>query len=183
MGRRLSRGLVGAAAGVALAAGGLAGPVGAARVAHSTTRAFIQRLYGVTTLSRSDAWAVGLTPDSSLILHWNGRAWSQSQAGAGDYIGVGADSATDVWAVGGTNRFSPTQTLAEHWNGTAWARVPSPSPACGGPARWPPSRPPTRGRSAWPAGAGRPVTDGAADRALERHQLDNREVPRARRGR
>jgi hypothetical protein len=110
---------------IALATATLGGTAGAAKT-------FIDRLYGVTTLSRSDAWAVGLMPNSSLILHWNGRAWSKSLAGAGYYLGTGADSASDVWAVGGTNWFSPSAPLIQHWTGTAWTRVPSPDPAGGG---------------------------------------------------
>jgi len=93
---------------------------------------FPERLYGVKAISASNVWAVGLKPNSSLIVHWNGRAWSQSQAGLGYYIGVGASSANDVWAVGGTNWVSPTQTLAEHWNGRSWTRVGTPNPVGGG---------------------------------------------------
>lgn len=133
MGRRLSRGLVLVAAGFALAAGSLAGTAGAARVAGApASKTFTDRLYGVTTLSRSDAWAVGLMPNASLILHWNGRAWSKSLAGHGYFLGVGADSASDVWAVGGTSWFSPSAPLIQHWTGTAWTQVPSPDPAGGG---------------------------------------------------
>jgi hypothetical protein len=93
---------------------------------------FPGRLYGVHAISASNVWAVGLTPDSSLIVHWNGSAWSQSLAGPGYLESVTASSARDVWAVGGTNWFSPTQTLAEHWNGSSWEQIATPSPAGGG---------------------------------------------------
>jgi hypothetical protein len=134
MGRRLSRGLVIVAAGFALAAGSLAGTAGAAGAGRSPgSQTFTDRLYGVAALSRSDAWAVGLMPSASLILHWNGRAWSKSLSGHnGYYLGVGGDSASDVWAVGGTSWFRPSAPLAEHWTGTGWTQVPSADPAGGG---------------------------------------------------
>jgi hypothetical protein len=34
------------------------------------------RLWGVTALSGSDAWAVGIADGKTLILRWNGQAWS-----------------------------------------------------------------------------------------------------------
>jgi hypothetical protein len=133
--RYLARGLGAVVAGIALAAGGLAGTAVAApaRAGHlASGRTFSDRLYGVAAVSPQDAWAVGLEPSRSLIVHWNGKAWSQSLAGLGFYYGVAAGSASDVWAVGGTYWFRPTHTLIEHWNGTRWARVPSPSPSGGG---------------------------------------------------
>lgn len=99
---------------------------------QSAYTTFPGRLYGVVAVSARDVWAVGLQPDSSLIVHWDGAAWSQSLAGPGYFVGVAASSARDVWAVGGTNWFSPTQTFAEHWNGSSWTRVRTPSPASGG---------------------------------------------------
>jgi len=101
----------------------------ASQAAYTT---FSGRLYAVVAISHRDVWAVGLHPDSSLIVHWNGSAWSQSLAGAGYFTGVAASSARDVWAVGGTNWFRPTQTFAEHWNGSSWTRIATPSPAGGG---------------------------------------------------
>ena len=94
--------------------------------------AFPGRLYSVAAISADDAWAAGLRPGGSLVLHWNGRTWSRSLAGSGYLEGVAASSARDVWAVGGTNWFSPNQTLAEHWNGKSWSQVRTPSPTGGG---------------------------------------------------
>ena len=69
-----------------------------------------------------NVWAAGLRPDSSLIVHWNGTAWTQSLSNTlGYFIGVATDSRSDAWAVGGTNWFSPTSTLIEHWNGKTWS--------------------------------------------------------------
>lgn len=94
--------------------------------------AFSGRLYGVAAISSRDVWAVGLVGSSSLIVHWNGSAWSQSEPTGGYFLGVDASSARDVWAVGGTGWFSPASTLAEHWNGSSWRQVATPDPAGGG---------------------------------------------------
>jgi hypothetical protein len=149
--RQLARLLIVIPAAIALAAATLAGTAAARTDRAPAGKTFVDRLYGVTTLSRSDAWAAGLMPNSSLILHWNGRAWSKSQAGAGYYLGTGADSASDVWAVGGTSWFSPSAPLIEHWNGTAWSRVPTPDVA-GGP-NYLNSVSATSYRNAWAVGA------------------------------
>ena len=101
-------------------------------VSQSAYTTFPGRLYGVVAVSARDVWAVGLRPNSSLIVHWNGADWSQSVAGPGYFIGVADSSARDVWAVGGTNWFSPTQPFAEHWNGSSWTQARTPSPAGGG---------------------------------------------------
>jgi hypothetical protein len=91
------------------------------------------RLYGVAATSASNVWAVGLMPNSSLIMHWNGRRWRVSfTEPVGYFYGVSATSPNSAWAVGGTNWFSPSQTLAEHWNGSTWTQVATPSPAEGG---------------------------------------------------
>lgn len=90
--------------------------------------------YGVSTVSATDAWAVGRAttgPDSvaePLIEHWNGSNWSRSfSPSSGFDQGVLRDvleiSPTNVWAVGTDGN----QALVEHWNGAAWARVPMPA--------------------------------------------------------
>jgi hypothetical protein len=91
------------------------------------------RLYDIAAVSDSDVWGVGFNDIGSLIVHWNGTTWSQSepQKGYGYFNGVAASSARDVWAVGGTYWFSPTKLLAEHWNGSSWQQVTTPSPAGG----------------------------------------------------
>src|SRR5262249_47180286 len=76
----------------------------------------------------------------SLILHWNGTAWSQVASpnpGSGGFdplTGVSADSATDAWAAGlycTTSSCGIRKTLFLHWNGTAWSKAASPNPASG----------------------------------------------------
>jgi len=90
------------------------------------------QLSAIAADSPSDAWAVGsrLSPDgraSPLILHWDGRARSNTSpatAGTGQLTAVTADSVADAWAVGE----AAGRTLILHWNGKAWAKVTSPDP-------------------------------------------------------
>lgn len=110
-----------------------------------------QVLNAVAAVSPTDVWAVGDTidtasgsflADKTLVLHWNGTAWSVVRAPdhpAEDVLsGVAVVSATDVWAVGtfvdrgadGT-AFPVGKTEILHWNGTAWSVTPSPNGATG----------------------------------------------------
>jgi hypothetical protein len=89
-------------------------------------------LYGVTTISTSDAWAVGYSDAGAQIVHYNGTAWKQVTppqmigTGGTNYrlYSVSASSATDVWAVGyaESNGFT---AVTVHYNGTSWKMVPS----------------------------------------------------------
>ncbi len=99
-------------------------------------------LSSVSAVSPADAWAAGsYCPASScdrvdtLLLHWNGAAWSKvasPDSGSPDnsLTGVNARSADDAWAVG--NRCIDTSTVCRtlilRWNGSAWTRVKSPDP-------------------------------------------------------
>lgn len=96
-------------------------------------------LPGLAMASGRDGWAVGFDNtfqvQESLILHWNGSAWSKvaspRPAVDGNLNSVAATSATNAWAVGShINRtYSPPQpTMILHWNGKAWREVTSPSP-------------------------------------------------------
>ena len=89
-------------------------------------------LNGVSTVSGRDAWAAGFAGKpaagqfGTLLLHWNGTAWSQvsspSPGPASNVLnGVSADSATDAWAVGYYISKSVRYALILHWNGTAWS--------------------------------------------------------------
>lgn len=105
--------------------------------AHSTNQ-----LYAVSTLSPSDAWAVGGTfagapgPAASLIERWDGTAWRLvANPGPGNLYGVAAVSAHDAWAVGRQGGYYDSRynvyvytTLIMHWNGSQWSVVPSPNP-------------------------------------------------------
>src|SRR5579863_6143378 len=96
-----------------------------------------EELLHVSAVSASDAWAVGetqATPSRSVILHWNGTAWSKVAIpgpSVNGLVGVSASSADNAWLVGVhcSDQCATQTTLILHWNGTAWARVPSPNPA------------------------------------------------------
>jgi hypothetical protein len=98
------------------------------------------KLNGVRVVSANDAWAVGVYADGgtsrkTMVLHWNGAAWTQvaspSPGGSGtdNYLfAVAATSPSDAWAVGEIVTSTGIQTLILHWNGTTWTQVPSPNP-------------------------------------------------------
>jgi hypothetical protein len=87
------------------------------------------RFYSVAATSADDVWAVGLTSSVALVWHWNGSSWQAYPFSQDDYLlGVSAQSPADVWAVGGTYWFFPTQTVAYHWNGRTLSRVRTPTP-------------------------------------------------------
>jgi hypothetical protein len=84
-------------------------------------------LSAVTTISPSDAWAVGSYIAGgighTLILHWNGVSWkvvkSPNPGGASTgniLFGVSAASSGNAWAAGDTG----SGGLMEEWNGSKW---------------------------------------------------------------
>lgn len=91
----------------------------------------LNELRGVAALAANDAWAVGYrggthteTPLETLILHWDGVAWSQVASpnvagGANELNAIAALAADDIWAVGSAGG----SALAMHWNGSAWSVV------------------------------------------------------------
>lgn len=104
-----------------------------------------RELYGVKTLSTTDAWAVGWYYDTgfvaeALTLHWNGTAWTQVTASgpgtlANSLTAVSGVASNDVWAVGtyqstGDGR-GITHPLAMHYDGTSWTSTPVPETAVG----------------------------------------------------
>jgi hypothetical protein len=99
-------------------------------------------LSGAAAVSASDVWAVGVSGGAtgpnwaSLILHWDGGAWSAVPApdlgspGTSELRGVVAVAAGEVWAVGAYS--SPAtgwwnQPLVMRWDGSAWSFVPAPA--------------------------------------------------------
>jgi len=73
------------------------------------------------------------TPKAKLILHWNGRVWTQVTSPnpgsqGNDLLGVRAVSGTDAWAVGSTKNGTKESSLILRWNGHTWNRISSPSP-------------------------------------------------------
>lgn len=93
-------------------------------------------LSGVAAVATNDVWAVGtqqptsLTDPHTLILHWDGSAWSivPSPNDGGNTVdnhllAAAAVASNDVWAIG----FSGFGTLAEHWDGASWSIVETPN--------------------------------------------------------
>ena len=94
-------------------------------------------LFGVKTLSTTNAWAVGQYFASSqpflrtLIQRWNGTTWSivpspNPDAAKNLLTDVDGASAGDVWAIGnmGDDGYGGTAVgLVTHWNGSAWSNV------------------------------------------------------------
>lgn len=77
------------------------GPAATAAVTRPASQqaytTFPGRLYSVAAVSADDVWAAGLSsPGGSLIVHWDGSAWSQSLIGPGYLEGVAASSARDA---------------------------------------------------------------------------------------
>jgi hypothetical protein len=149
MGRASGRVVIVVAAGVlAAGVGGMAaaGPAAAApatgRASAAVTLSSNPVLFGVSAVSRSDAWAVGRQNSTgvfkTLILHWKGTAWTQVKSPnpstdppytpANSLDGVSAGSSRDAWAVGDFLASDGlSHALVLHWNGTAWTQVKSPT--------------------------------------------------------
>jgi serine/threonine protein kinase len=102
-------------------------------------------LRAISTGQGSAAWAVGAScaaqcgttfpKQKTLILSWNGSAWSQIRSpnpGATAYLrAISVANDGQAWAVGGfSNSVAGTtaSTLILHWDGSAWTQTPSPSP-------------------------------------------------------
>ncbi len=87
-------------------------------------------LADVIAINDHDVWAVGGTNESTLVLHWDGRAWTTIPSPNGvnttgnQLQSVSAISPTDIWAVGN----SLGSPLAIHWDGNKWNTVQTPKP-------------------------------------------------------
>jgi hypothetical protein len=94
-------------------------------------------LVGITATSADNAWAVGVSgAGGTLILHWNGHAWSRQASPnlpklTGGLSSITATSARDAWAVG--DQCSMTSQacspLILHWNGASWSKTKNPQVA------------------------------------------------------
>ena len=98
-------------------------------------------LADVRCVTPVSCWAVGDYSTGSpgqglnLVLHWNGRKWSEARTptpGVGGALsGVGCASLVSCWAVGSSSTAgSPGANLnqALHWNGRKWSLVATPDP-------------------------------------------------------
>ena len=108
-------------------------PAAGPQARAGTVTSFKFTLTAVSSVSSSDAWAVG---NSATVLHWNGTSWAPvTIPGLPALVALNAVDAlspSNVWAAGeaGSGQaFAPNSTLIVHWNGTAWTRVPSPGPS------------------------------------------------------
>jgi hypothetical protein len=96
------------------------------------------QLTAITVVSAKSAWAVGDTglngtgKNHSLLLHWNGKAWSQVTSPApvtGGNLAAVTATARGGWAVGyvNTDPNAPLccagTPLVFRWNGVKWSRV------------------------------------------------------------
>lgn len=94
------------------------------RVAGVATRG---QLLGVSAISATDVWAVGLDRQQhSLVEHWDGSVWrrvaSPDPARRNDELNaVVAIAPDDVWVVGSFGLAHPTG-LVLHWDGSGWQR-------------------------------------------------------------
>lgn len=92
----------------------------------------------VSGTSSSRLWAVGSsdaglsdeTPQSGLLLRWNGLKWKVvSNLGNAHYVDVTATSRRNAWVVGDvTTSGGGTRALILHWDGDDWAREQAPGP-------------------------------------------------------
>jgi len=75
-------------------------------------------LVGVAGTSASDTWAVGSSGTETLILHWDGSAWTRVPSPAtgtnAQLFSVAASSAGNMWAVGEFSDGTTVFTLAAH---------------------------------------------------------------------
>ena len=98
-------------------------------------------LYSVSAISAAGAWAVGYDSlpvgsgteiSGTLILHWNGHAWSRVSSpnpsrDLNQLDGVSVVSAKNAWAVGyDQTAAGGYEPLILHWNGKTWSRARSP---------------------------------------------------------
>ncbi|MFN2544324.1 MAG: hypothetical protein ABR600_07115 [Actinomycetota bacterium] len=100
-------------------------------------------LFGVSLVSRRDAWAVGrharrTAGDAVLALHWDGTAWKRvraatPQGATARLTGVDMIDGGDGLAVGYTVPANDNaHTLVERWHDGSWSVEASPTPSRGG---------------------------------------------------
>jgi hypothetical protein len=86
----------------------------------------------VTTLSPTNAWAVGAWTckqdcvSQTLVEHWDGLSWTVVRSPSpgnrvNELFDIHPLASDDIWAVGGWTSKSEAGTLAEHWDGTRWS--------------------------------------------------------------
>jgi hypothetical protein len=83
--------------------------------------------------SDDNVWAVGVAyadhpekPDSSIAMHWDGKAWTPTPVAAGSGLHSVVALPNEAWAVGSDVENHNAGTA--HWDGTSWSKVPTPRP-------------------------------------------------------
>jgi len=71
-------------------------------------------LTSISAVNSSDVWAVG----GQLIMHWDGKQWSQVTRPSGNAAGVCAVASNDVWVVSGEGG---STISVMHWDGHTWS--------------------------------------------------------------
>lgn len=105
------------------------------QVASPSPGSFADDLSSVQRVSATSIWAVGLYAgsdirDRSLILHWNGRAWSQVASPnpgrqSDSLSGLSGVSAGSLWTTELYSNSSGTSGTSQivHWNGRTWSKA------------------------------------------------------------
>jgi len=76
---------------------------------------------GVTCNSSSDCWAVGANSGGSVLVHWNGTAWSRPviPSTSTNLTGISCTNSNNCWAVG-------TAGTTLYWDGSTWTSIANP---------------------------------------------------------
>ena len=105
------------------------------RVASPSPGSFADDLSSVQRVSATNVWAVGLYAgsdirDRSLILHWNGKAWSQVASPnpgrqSDSLSGLSGVNARSLWTTELYTNSSGTSGTSQilHWNGRTWSKA------------------------------------------------------------
>jgi hypothetical protein len=99
-------------------------------------------LFGVSAVSPSDVWAVGVArqaagPARTLVQRWKGARWrvvpSPDRSSGSSFLNaVVGLSPSDAWAVGlSRSPRGPARTLILHWDGRRWGIIASPNAGAG----------------------------------------------------
>jgi hypothetical protein len=105
------------------------------QIVYRTHSATFGELVSVTAPAKNDAWAVGESGASPVILNWNGKSWKPvtvpgtARLGPSQSTAVQATSPGNVWIFGGV-AYSDTGQ-AHVWNGKTWRTLALPTSGFG----------------------------------------------------
>jgi hypothetical protein len=86
-------------------------------------------LSSITASGPNDVWAAGSLNRQMVILHFDGKTWTQvpnlpTATGGSEFDTIAADGPNDVWAAGDSGTASGP--LVEHFDGHRWTQVAAP---------------------------------------------------------